>query len=400
MSEGIKDKVAIIGVGCTRFGELWDKSAEDLITEAFKEALEDAGIEKESIQAVWQSNEFTEVNIGHSAAPTATTLKLPYIPVTHVENYCASGTEALRGACYAVAAGACDIAMAIGVEKLKDIGYGGLPAPNHVMLRGTRSRIIDSNYTAPGTFAMMATRYFSRYGLKPNEGKRILAMISVKSHHNGAMNPKAHLRREVTLEEVVNAPIVAWPLGLFDCCGVSDGSAAAILVRADMAKSFRPDPVYVKAIQIAVDSGASMIYTDYDYTHVEPTRQAAKRVYQEAGVKSPRDEIGMIEVHDCFSITELVTYEDLFISPVGKAGEDVNAGFFQLDGRIPAQPSGGLKCFGHPVGATGIRMIYEMCKQLQGKAGARQIRNPKLGLTHNLGGNPQRAVVSTSIVGL
>jgi acetyl-CoA C-acetyltransferase len=397
---GIKDKVAIIGMGCTKFGELWDKSAEDLMVEAFKEAIKDAGIETRDIQAAWQGNHYTEVNVGHSALPSSTTLKLPFIPVTHVENFCASGSEAFRGACYAVASGACDIALAIGVEKLKDLGYAGLPDARHVMTLGTLYRIIWPNQTGPGAFAMMATRYFDRYRLDSKEGKRILAQISVKSHHNGALNPKAHLRREITVEDVLKAPIVAWPLGLLDSCGVSDGAAAAIVVRADMAKNFRPDPIYVKALQIAVDSGESLMYQQYDYTHVEPTYRAAIKAYEEASIKNPREEISMMEVHDCFSITELITYEDLLISPRGKAREDVESGFFELGGKVPCQPSGGLKCFGHPIGATGLRMLYEMYKQLQGKAEARQIKDPKIGLTHNVGGFPSRAVVSVTIVGL
>jgi len=397
---GIKDKVAIIGMGCTKFGELWDKSAEDLMVEAFKEAIKDAGIETKDIQAAWQGNHYTEVNVGHSALPSSTTLKLPFIPVTHVENFCASGSEAFRGACYAVASGACDIALAIGVEKLKDLGYAGLPDARHVMTLGTLYRIIWPNQTGPGAFAMMATRYFDRYRLDSKEGKRILAQISVKSHHNGALNPKAHLRREITVEDVLKAPIVAWPLGLLDSCGVSDGAAAAIVVRADMAKNFSPDPIYVKALQIAVDYGESLMYNQYDYTHVEPTTRAAMKAYEEAGIKDPREEISMMEVHDCFSITELITYEDLLISSRGKAREDVESGFFELGGKIPCQPSGGLKCFGHPIGATGLRMLYEMYKQLQGKAEARQIKDPKIGLTHNVGGFPSRAVASVTIVGL
>ncbi|MFC2003539.1 acetyl-CoA acetyltransferase [Chloroflexota bacterium] len=403
MVEGIKDKVAIIGMGCTKFGELWDKSAEDLMVDAYKEALEDAGIEKKDIQAAWQGNQLTEVNIGHSALPLSTTLKLPFIPVTRIENLCVSGTEAIRGACYAVASGACDIALAVGVEKIKDIGYGGLPRVNEdCMIFGTRGRLIFPSWVNPnpGMFAMMANRYFTRYNLKPEEGRRALAKISVKSHHNGALNPKAHLRREINVEDVLNAPMIAWPLGLYDCCGVSDGSAAAIVVRADMAKSFRPDPVYIKALQVAADSGECLSYTNYDYTHLETTYRAAIKAYEEAGIKNPREEISMMEVHDCFSITELVTYEDLLISPRGKAKEDVEAGFFELDGKIPCQPDGGLKCFGHPIGASGLRMLYEMYKQLQGKAGPRQIREPKFGLTHNLGNNPSQSVVSIAILGL
>ena len=401
MADGIKDKVAIIGMGCTRFGELWDKSPEDLIIDAFKEVIANAGIEKKDIQAAWQGGpEFTAGSVGDSALPLAQTLKLPFIPVTKVENMCASGSEAFRGACYAVAAGSCDIAMALGMEKLKDTGYGGLPEFSHWATIGTKHRIIGANQTAPGMFAMLATRYFNRYNISPEEGKRMLAVVSAKSHHNGSLNPKAHLRREVTIEQIVNAPIVAWPLGLFDCCGVSDGSAAAIVCRADMAKQFRSDPVYIKALQIAATSGEEQTYTDYDYTHVETTTRAAVRAYQEAGVKNPREEISMSEVHDCFSITEAVTMEDLQFSPRGKVKDDIMGGRFNLDGAQPIQPDGGLKCFGHPIGASGIRMIYEMYKQLQGKADKRQLKNPRYGLTHNLGGIPYRSVASVIIVGL
>jgi acetyl-CoA C-acetyltransferase len=402
MSEGIKDKVAIIGMGCTKFGELWNKSAEDLMVEAFQEALGDAGIEKKDIQAAWQSNQFTEISTGHSALTLSTALKLPFIPVTRIENLCASGTEALRAACYAVASGACDIALALGVEKVKDLGLGGLPRTNEdIMALGTRGRVIFPSWLNPnpGMFAMMAVRYFERYGLSIEEGKRTLAKISVKSHHNGTLNPRAHLRREITVEDVLKAPMIAWPLGLYDCCGVSDGAAAAIVVRADMASNLSPAPVYIKTIQVAAESGEDLLYQGYDYTHVETTCRAAIKTYEEAGIKNPREDISMMEVHDCFSITELVTYEDLLISPRGKAREDVDAGFFELDGKIPCQPDGGLKCFGHPTGASGLRMLYEMYKQLQGKAGPRQINNPKLGLTHNLGGQPPLSVCSVCILG-
>jgi len=398
MAEGIRDKVAIIGMGCTRFGERWDSGAEDLMIDAFQEAVEDAGIEKKDIQAAWFGSCFDEVNVGKSATPLSLALKLPFIPVTRVENFCATGAEALRGAVYAVASGAADVCLAVGAEKLKDTGYGGLP--EFGMVLGSKNRLIFPNITAPGAFAMMATRYFAKYGLSPEEGKEIMAMISAKSHHNGVKNPKAHLRKEVSVEKVLKAPMIAWPLGLFDCCGVSDGAAAAIVCRADMAKNFRSDPVYVKALQIALSSGEEMMYTDWDGTYVMSTVHCAARAYEEAGIKNPREEISMMEVHDCFSITELVTYEDLGISPRGKAGDDVRDGFFNLDGKIPCQPDGGLKCFGHPIGASGLRMMYEMYKQLQGKAGERQVKDPRIGLTHNMGGFPSMNLVSINIVGL
>ena len=398
MAEGIKDKVAIVGMGCTKFGEQWEKSAEELMVESFVEALEDAGIEKKDVKAAWFGTSYEETNVGKTAIPMALTLKLPFIPATRVENWCATGSEALRGACYAVAAGAYDVCLALGVEKLKDVGYGGLPQPETQW--GTRQRLIEPNKTAPGTFAMMATRYFSQYGLDPEEGKRMLATVSAKSHANGAQHPKAHLRKAVTVEQIMNSPIVAWPLGLFDCCGVSDGSAAAVVCRADMAKSFRPDPIMVKSLQISASSGEELLYTDWDWTHVIATAHAAKMAYEETGIKDPREEISMAEVHDCFSITEAVTMEDLGFSPRGKVKDDILGGRFNLDGPQPIQPDGGLKCFGHPVGASGLRMVYEMYKQLQGKAGDRQIKDPKYGLTHNMGGIPAVNIVSTIIVGL
>jgi acetyl-CoA C-acetyltransferase len=397
MADGIRDKVAIIGMGCTTFGEHFDRSVEELIVEACMEAIQDAGIDKKDIGAAWSGTCYEETSIGKASITLSVALKLPFVGTTRVENWCATGTEALRGASYAVAAGAYDICLACGVEKLKDTGYGGLP--QNETQWGTVRRLVDSNQTAPGMFAMLATRYFARYGIAPDEGKRMLAMISAKSHHNGSLNPKAHLKREVTVEQIVNAPIVAWPLGLFDCCGVSDGSAAAIVCRADMAKKFRPDPVYIKSLQISASSGVEMLYDD-DWTHVESTTHASAAAYKEAGIKNPREEISMAEVHDCFSITEAVTMEDLQFSGRGKVKQDIESGFFELKGGLPVQPDGGLKSFGHPVGASGLRMVYEMYKQLQGKAGPRQIKNPKFGLTHNLGGVPSVNVASISIVGL
>lgn len=392
---GIKDKVAIIGMGCTKFGERFDKSADDLILDCFLEALEDSGIEKKDIDAAWMGCSVDETSLGKSAIVLNSTLKMPYTPVTRTENYCATGTEAFRGACYAVASGAYGIALALGVEKLKDTGFGGLP-PGQM---GTVRRLIGPNSTAPGEFAQMANGYFAKYGIDPEEGKRILAHISVKSHHNGMLNPKAHLRKEITIEDVLKAPIIAQPLGLFDCCGVSDGAACAIVTTAEIAKKMRKDPVYIKSLQIAATSGEESAFNTWDGAHVESTYRAGIRAYQEAEITNPRKEISMMEVHDCFSITELTAYEDLQISSRGRAREDVESGFYDLDGQIPCQPDGGLKCFGHPTGASGLRMIYEVYKQLQGKAGARQIQNPRLGITHNMGGIPSYSLAAVTILG-
>lgn len=396
MATGIRDKVAIVGMGCTPFGERWETNAEDLIIEAFVECLEDAGIQKKEIQAAWWGCHFDQVNYGKAAVPLSTALKLPFIPVTRVENWCATGTEALRGACYAVASGAYDIALALGAEKLKDTGYGGLPGGGNT---SQLNLMIKPNYTAPAGFALMATSYMARYGIPYEELKRAMAHISVKSHANGFLNPKAHLRRKITEEDAINAPMVAWPIGLYDCCGVSDGAAAAIVTTPEIAKSLKKNPVMVKALQISVTSGEEAMYTNWDGSYVMTTTQAAKWAYEEAGIKNPREELSLMELHDCFSITELSTYEDLGICPRGKAMKDIMDGLFDLDGTLPAQSDGGLKCFGHPIGASGLRMLYEIYNQLLGRCGERQLKDPHLGLTHNLGGLPSGSVCSVAILG-
>jgi len=398
MATGIKDKVAILGMGCSKFGERWDADAEDLIVEAYEECLNDAGVETSQIDAAWFSTAIEEVHVGKSGLPLSMALRLPNIPVTRVENYCASGTESFRGAVYAVASGAADIALACGVEKLKDTGYGGLPQRS----RGAVNSMYWANASAPGSFAQLATAYSTKHGVDMAELKRAMAQISVKSHANGAKNPKAHLRKEIDIDTVLNAPMVAAPLGLFDCCGVSDGAACAIVTTPEIAKSLgKKDLVTVKALQLAVSNGTESQHNSWDGSHFITTRTAAKRAYEEAGIEKPRDQVSLIEVHDCFSVTELVTMEDLHISPEGGAINDVMNGFYDADGQIPCQIDGGLKCFGHPIGASGLRMIYEMYLQMQGRAAERQrSEQPVFGLTHNLGGFPHQNVCSVCIVGM
>ena len=399
MADGIKDKVAIIGMGCTRFGERWDVGAEELMVEAFKECLEDAGIEKSEIGAAWLGTCFDSINVGRSALPLSMTLRLPNIPVTRVENFCATGTEAFRGACYAVASGAYDICLALGVEKLKDTGYGGLPS-----FVGSDSGSLVwqwfPNMTAPGAFAQLASAYAAKYKIADQDLKRAMAHVSAKSHANGVSNPKAHLRKAVTEDQIMAAPIIAHPLGLFDCCGVSDGAACAIVTTPEMAKKMgKKDFITVKSLQLALSSGEELGYNDWDGDHFVTTSKCSTKAYQEAGVTNPKEEISMMEVHDCFSITELVTMEDLHISDRGQAWRDVMDGVFDRDGKIPCQVDGGLKCFGHPIGASGLRMLYEMYLQFQGRAGDRQLEDPRFGLTHNLGGFPAMNVCSIAVVG-
>jgi acetyl-CoA C-acetyltransferase len=381
-------------MGCTKFGERWDMGVEDLLVEAAYEAFEDAGIQPKDIQAAWLGTVFSGVT-----AITLSPLGLQYIPMTRVENMCATGSEAVRAASYAVAAGACDIALAIGVEKLKDSGQTGVKGPAIVGDNPDGSSGIGSCFSAPASFAYLGTRYFHQYGLEPDYGKRLLAEIAVKNHYNGSLNPKAHFQNRLTVEQVVRAPIVAWPLGLYDCCGVSDGAAAAIVVRADMAKNFRADPIYIKALAITVGARQGCMRQDYDYMHIEENVIASRMAYGQAGIKDPRKELSLAEVHDCFTCHELILYEDLGFSPRGRAKDDIEAGAFKLTGELPVNTDGGLKCYGHPLGASGLRMMYEVYKQLQGKGGPRQVKNPRLGLTHNLGGNAGMGIASCVVLG-
>ncbi|HIN06960.1 MAG TPA: acetyl-CoA acetyltransferase [Dehalococcoidia bacterium] len=385
---GIRDKVAVIGMGCTKFGERWDASSSDLMVEAAYEAFTDAGIEAKDVQAAWLGT----VGSFRTGQPLAEALKLDYIPITRVENACATATDAFRNASYAVAAGIYDIVLAIGVEKLKDSGFSGLAIPE------APGSDVAPPAPPPSQFAMAATRYFHQYDIPYDDGKLTLAQIASKNHHNGTLSPKAHFQREVSTEQIINAPMVAWPLGLFDCCGVSDGAAAAIITTPEIAKTFRDDYVLVKGLGLAVGAFGTL-RNDWDFTHFPETVRAAQTTYQEAGITNPREELDMAMVHDCFTITELIIMEDLGISPRGRASEDVAAGTFSLEGELPVNTDGGLKCFGHPIGASGIRMIYEVYKQLQGKAEGRQLKDPTLGLTHNLGGRPGSFTCSVAIFG-
>jgi acetyl-CoA C-acetyltransferase len=397
MATGIKDKVVILGMGCARFGERWDADAESLMVEAYREALADANIDSSAIEAAWLGVAYDMINIGPSGVPASVALRLNNIPVTKVENYCASGTESLRGAVYAVASGACDIALAMGVEKLKDTGYGGLPVRN----RGTRTEQIGVLGSAPGAFAQLASAYCAKHAVPAAELKRAMGHVSVKSHANGVKNPKAHLRKAVSIDTVINAPMIAEPLGLFDCCGVSDGAACAIVTTPEIARSLgKRDLVTIKALSVAVSNGWESQASQWDGSYFHTTRIAARRAYKEAGIDKPREQLGLMEVHDCFSITELVTMEDLFVSEEGTGWRDVLDGFFDSEGDLPCQIDGGLKCFGHPIGASGLRMVYENYLQLLGRAGERQRKTiPQYALSHNLGGHPNQNVAAIAIVG-
>ena len=401
MRESIKDKVAVVGVGCTKFGERWDTGIEDLIKEAATEACKDAGIEIKDIQAIWVGTfRGSQQNpaAGCTGLVVSSTLQTQFVPVTRVENACGSGQEAMRGATYGIASKAYDLVMAIGVEKLKDTGFGGLG----VMYPGRYEPVYGAFGTGPGRYAMAATAYFAKYGLSFDEGKRMLAEIDVKSHHYGARNPRAHLSREITVEDAMKAPMIAWPLGLYDCCGVTDGAAAAILVPAEEAKRYRDDYVTIKGFGVGTSPGWFKEREDFDFTSWLATEAAARQAYAEAEIRDPRKELEMAENHDCFSIAELIASESLFLCEHGRYREEfTDKRAYYHDGEMPVNVSGGLKSFGHPIGASGTREAYEIYKQIQGKAQepSRQIKNVRLGAAHNQGGHPGRFICGIAIIG-
>jgi acetyl-CoA C-acetyltransferase len=389
-SHGIRDRVAIVGMGCTPFGEHWDKGAEDLLVDAAGDAVRSAGIKLPDVDAFWLGT----MGSGISGLTLSRPLRLDYRPVTRVENMCATGSEAFRNASYAVASGAYDLVMAIGVEKLKDNGYSGLVAA------GPSSDGTHVAITAPAIFSLLAPAYCKKYGVDEAEMKDVLTRIAWKNHRNGALNPRAQFRKEVSKEAICNSPLIAGPLGIFDCSGVSDGSAAAIICRAEDAHRYCDNPLYVKALSFAAGPAAGPIDPEYDYTTFTEVVRSAEDAYRQAGIDDPRAALAMAEVHDCFTPTELVLMEDLGFAQRGMAWKEVLAGTFDREGDLAVNPDGGLKSFGHPIGASGLRMLFECWLQLRGQAGDRQITNgKKLGLTHNLGGSPGECVSFVSVVG-
>jgi len=382
----IKDKTAIIGVGCTKFGELWEKDAEDLIVEAAFEAMDDAGVTPDDIEATWVGTLYDFTGLSGSAA--AEPLKLFGRPATRVENFCASGMDAFRNACLAVASGVYDVVLACGVEKLMDVGGSGLPVDmGHPVMRGA---------SAPALFALAATRCFHEYGWT----KEDLAHVAVKNHKNGALHPKAHFQRPVSLDTVVNAPMIAWPLGRFDCCAMSDGAAAVVVTRPEIAKrsKHKHDYALTKANAVAMHTMQPAYRSSFDFLGFPATQMAARRAYADAGITNPAEDISLAEVHDCFTITEILNIQDLGFCARGEGVKFVREGHAEVDGKVAINASGGLKCFGHPIGATGCRMLCEVTKQIQGRAEGAQVKNARLGLAHNLGG--PGSVSAITILGL
>jgi acetyl-CoA C-acetyltransferase len=353
-----------------------------------------AGVTRDDIDAYWLGT----MGSGTSGLLLSRALRLENKPVTRLENMCATGSEALRNACYAVASGAFDVAMAIGVEKLKDSGFSGLvsaPIPSD----GTPPEV-----TAPAKFSLLAPAYAKKYGVDEAEMKEVITRIAWKNHRNGARNPRAQFRKEVAKETIAGAAPIAGMLGVFDCSGVSDGSAAAIVVRAEDAHRYTDKPLYVKGLSFVAGPARGNIDPAYDFTTFPEVVASATDAYAQAGVTDPHAELAMAEVHDCFTPTELVLMEDLGFAERGFGWKEVLAGSFDLDGELPVNPDGGLKAFGHPIGASGLRMMYECWLQLRREAPEeRRIASldggRKLALTHNLGGQPGECVSFVSVVG-
>jgi len=379
----MKDKVAVVGVGCTKFGEHFDISYWELLHQAVKEAVEEAGIEFKDIDGAWLGTAFPDAGVwkGKSGMDLAEPLALFDIPVMRLSNYCATAGDAFRSACLAVLSGEHRIALAAGCEKLRDRA----PRDSLVKMMVEHGHpFYQKGFTAAGTFATYATRHMYEFGVTEED----FALVSVKNHKNAVLNPKAHYRKAITVEDVMKSPMVAFPMRLLDCCPTTDGAAAAVVVRTEDAPRINPDYVLVKGQGASVSTGWDLPFFQegYDFLSFRATQSAAKMAFESAGIKEPFKELDFAEVHDCFANVELLTYEDLGLCEQGKSKYLIREGVTERDGEFPVNVSGGLLSFGHPVGATGLRMIYELVRQLQGKAGERQLKKADIGLAHNIGG--------------
>lgn len=379
--------VAIIGVGITKFGELWDKSFRNLIAEAGTKAILDAGIEGKEIDALFVGSMSPGRFVGqeHVGALVADSsgLHVMNIPATRVENACASGGLALRQAYISVASGMHDIVVVGGVEKMTDV-MGG-EATDILAMAADQEWEAFFGVTFPALYAMIARRHMHEYGTTREQ----LAEVAVKNHENGLLNPHAHFRRKITVDDVLNAPMVADPLTVLDCSPISDGAAALVLAPLDKAKHYTDKIVKIAGSGQASDSLA--LHGREDICTFKATVEAGRQAYKQAGIE-PKD-VDLAEVHDCFTIAEILAIEDLGFVNKGEGGKAVEEGRTRIDGDIPVNPSGGLKAKGHPVGATGIAQAAEVVLQLRGEADKRQVKDAEIGLTHNIGGSGATCVV-------
>lgn len=381
-----KPLVSIVSAGLSKFGKLEGFYAREIFAEAAKEAFDRCPKldPKKDIKALFvgQMGESYE-HQGHTGATMADWAGLLHIPATRTEAACASSGAALRAAIYAVLSGLCDVVMVGGVEKMT----------HRTTPEVTEYLAMASDYpfeqwhgiTFPGLFALMATAHMHQYGTTEQH----LAMIAVKNHYHGSLNPKAHMQKEITLENALSSRVIAWPLKLYDCSLITDGASCLILTKPELAKKYTDTPVHIIGSGQASDTIG--MYEREGFTSLTAAKLAAKKAYEMACVKP--EEIDIAEVHDCFTIAEIIAYEDLGFCKLGEGGRLVESGDTKLGGRIPVNTSGGLKAKGHPVGATGTAQAYEIYLQLTGQADKRQVKDAEVGLTHNVGGSGATAAV-------
>ena len=381
-----KPLASIVSAGLSKFGKLDGLCAREIFAEAAKEAFDRCPNlnPKKDIQALFVGHmgESFE-HQGHTGATMADWAGLLHIPATRTEAACASSGAALRTAIYAVLSGLCDVVIVGGVEKMT----------HRTTPEVTEYLAMASDYpfeqwhgiTFPSLYALMATAHMHKYGTTEQQ----LAMVAVKNHYHGSLNPKAHMQKEINLENALSSRVIAWPLKLYDCSLITDGASCLILTKPELAKKFTDTPVHIIGSGQASDTIG--LYERESFTSLAAAKLAAKKVYKMADVK-PED-IDVAEVHDCFTIAEIIAYEDLGFCKLGKGGEFVEDGKTKLGGRIPVNTSGGLKSKGHPVGATGTAQAYEIYLQLTGQADKRQVKEAEIGLTHNVGGSGATATV-------
>jgi acetyl-CoA C-acetyltransferase len=380
--------VAVIGVGITKFGELWNKSFRQLIAEAGAQAIFDSGISGSEIDALYVGSMSAGRFIGqeHVGALVAdcSGFSHMHIPSIRVESACASGGLAFRQGYFSVASGMNDVVVIGGVEKMTDVV--GTEATDILATGLDQEWEAFFGVTFPGIYAMIATKHMNDFGTTREQ----IAQVAVKNHANGALNPYAQFKKEMKLESILKAPMVAYPLGLLDCSPVSDGASALVLCAADKAKKYT-DKI-VKIIGTGQASDILPLHGRKEICTFESTVYSAKKAYEQAKV-GPND-IDVAEVHDCFTIAEILAIEDLGFVKKGKGGKAIDEKITTLDGKIPINPSGGLKAKGHPVGATGVAQIAEIVLQLRGEADKRQVKDAKIGLTHNVGAGGASCVVN------
>lgn len=382
--------VSVVGAGMVRFGERFEAGYEDLAVAAWKACLGgvDAGIDPGRVGAAWLSTALGGLirREAVTGASLADPLDFHPRPVTRVENACAGGSDAIRNAAFAVAAGAYDVVLVLGVEKMRDL-------PTRASLiaqRGTMSHLWwhPRGATSPYLFAQHATVMLERGEVTRED----MALVSVKNHDHGALNPLAFMRSRVTVDKVLAAAPICEPLGVLDCCPTTDGAAAVLLCRSGLATEFTDMPVDLVATSLATDTMYSHTKPGFGFQEA-PTR-AAEVAYRTAGIGP--DDIDVAELHDCFTVAELLAYEDLSFCPRGEAAKWLRSGAPALGGQLPCNPSGGLLSKGHPIGATGVAQMCEIYWQVRGEAGDRQVDSARTGLTHNVGGNGQVCCVNVA----